>query len=317
MAKRNSNSTPQIPAHLAALNALATAGGLRVTSEESNEDGAHCLLITWSGIQAQFYSLGLMPLHWRFPMIRGRIRLVGGYREDMSLEGEIDVSGDRFTMMFSQPRALSIQQNGSIEILDYGTKEIFHGSQEALVAQGFCKPKHFPKTQKRGGKCHGYRCDSPEREWFTRRQPDGRFLFYLESEHSCKQRVEEYKREFSPERMNPSDRVAGILDRWLHEKQTPQTEAQFRAYAMDLVMRTVVMMANGMAPGSVKLPFKLHEEQGKKFIHLGCELVHIITNGKLVNEAFVKQCRDSAAAAQTDAAFQRFMGKAAFPDAAH
>jgi integrase len=70
----------------------------------------------------------------------------------------------------------------------------YHGTAEALIDACVCERSRLPLGAKRGNRDHPHGLKYEGAEWYTRRQPDGTFLHWRETEVARQQRVAESKR---------------------------------------------------------------------------------------------------------------------------
>jgi hypothetical protein len=192
-----------VPRYVANLNRLAELQGMTVrpyVEEYVDAPGRFALSVDWLGTRAQFFALGLITSHQRWPIERmpsGRREFCypqdAGFAACPILRGHAEVEGEsiKVELLFCDaPRRLSMI--GDVEVIDCNDEVGYHGNAEALVATKVCTKKELP-TGVRAKRTTYARGMDRFPQVACRRQPDGLFLIWRETEIAVARRVSEHE----------------------------------------------------------------------------------------------------------------------------
>jgi hypothetical protein len=190
-----------IPRYVQNLNALAKQHGLsvRVYADHYSDDPDRKLILfaEWTGTEAQLRSLPIVPPRWRAPMTTGQL-ICGGdcWHHHPTLRGYVTPDAESAALCYEidfgeVPRA--IKWKGAVEIVESAGEIAYHGTFDELVAIGIDR-KRIP-TGERGSR-RSTSLDEPTFQ--TRRQPDGSYLHWVETEESFQGRQEARQRSHAP-----------------------------------------------------------------------------------------------------------------------
>ena len=188
----------RLPRHMAAFNALAERHGLivEVVIEPYDGETADNIFARWTGTKEQLFAVGLFtPSQQRLPINRGAIIVPSTINWDHRplLRGYISVEGSKviYEVDFG-PVPIQVVTRGDLEVCVYENGASYHGTAEALIHQGVCDASQLPLGKVRWNRDHPHGIDYEGPRWYSRRQPDGTFLHWLETEAARQKRVAEW-----------------------------------------------------------------------------------------------------------------------------
>ncbi|MGH8325555.1 MAG: hypothetical protein ACRET2_02210 [Steroidobacteraceae bacterium] len=174
-----------IPRHARVLNELAEQAGMAVAVcvERDAEDSR--LVSIWQGTKAQLRAVGLLsPGLLKMLDFHSHccdLVLPPGERPQCNplMYGTVEIDGDNICWRIDGgPATYSLREQGEVEIVTYADTVLFHGSAAALIGAGIDR-KRLPTGQRTGRRKY---CPESEPEWRCRRQPDGRYVYVVESQ---------------------------------------------------------------------------------------------------------------------------------------
>lgn len=183
----------RIPRFVRHLSLFAERAGFRTSFsvEPYTNDPELRLWSVWEGTVANLLSLGWLTPSQVMLLARPRQRLTvpsAGGPHPLAT-GELTVSGGHVSWSVdSGPLGYSIADVGAVEVVRYDDWVLHHGSADTLIAAGVDR-KHLPTGGKRTS-VSGCPPDwylGTEPCWHCRRQPDGLFLYRVQSAASLRQ----------------------------------------------------------------------------------------------------------------------------------
>lgn len=200
MANCHATGEALIPRFVRNLNAIAERCGMRTSvsigqipqewriPSESLGDYSWArgdvVLSFWEGSVAELHSTNLLLPSYRIPLSVGWISFPTTSIHRVGIErpvaaGFVHVSGKSARVeLYCGPLPLGLSEVGGVQVIDYAEALAYHGEGRALVNGGICTARQIPgKNPSRQEK------DDPAlRHWFTRRQPDGTYVHYVEQD---------------------------------------------------------------------------------------------------------------------------------------
>lgn len=190
MAAPQPTSVPlRIPRFVQRLNAFAASRGVAVDVAVAPYDNDPELRLwsNWRTTREHFLSLGLLTRGQHLPSERGMVSVPGWQclsHQRALLTGELKSSGDQVCWQIDfGPADFEITEAGDVEIVTNAIETIFHGTAEALVAQGIDRDR-LPLA-KRPAKA---RCSDEHPRWWSRRQLDDSIVHRVESQQAFQTR---------------------------------------------------------------------------------------------------------------------------------
>ena len=221
-----------LPRHMAALNAIAAKQSLSVvvTVESYEGETARNILARWSGTREQLFAVGLFtPTQQRLPLSRGTIIVpssVNWHRYPL-LRGYVSVDGPNvvYEVNFG-PVPRQIEARGDIEVCLYDDGASYHGSADALIHLGVCNASQLPLGRVRWNRDHPKGPFYEGQKWFSRRQPDGTFLHWLESEAARQKRVYESQERRKTSRAETAASLSWLANSYGKHAEPPAEKAR-------------------------------------------------------------------------------------------
>lgn len=211
------NSTPPAPTprFVGLVNRLAQEAGflVHVAVEPLWPDDEPRIVATWRVSKEAFLRLKFLSPTARAKVAKGGI-IAWPDRDEWHtvVYGSLRVDGPAVELRLSGgevPR--SIRTEGAIEITEYDDEIAHHGTKDALIAAGICTAKQFPDKNMRKSRAD---FSQPERQWRTRRYPDGSYVHSVETPETHARRLREAEEALAPPHRQDSNQAArpGTID---------------------------------------------------------------------------------------------------------
>ena len=189
----------------------------------------------WRTTRTQFMSLGLLSRGQHIPSKRGTVSIPGWHYQEHRralMIGTMTSSGDDVLWEIDWgPGEFAIADAGDVEIVTSSGETLYHGTAEALVAQGIEKAR-LP-LHKRPSASSSY--DSEERRWWSRRQMDDTIVYRVESQSAHLERQAE-RRRFEEEMRR--ERSGTYLSQPVPDDPQPRVDRTWPAYLRLVVDNT-------------------------------------------------------------------------------
>lgn len=209
----------RLPRHMAALNAIAERCGLSVkvvVEPYEDEKTSDIIFSRWSGTKEQLFAVGLFTSsQQRLPINRGAIIVPStiNWNHRPLLRGYISVEGSKviYEVDFG-PVPAQVVTRGDLEVCMYENGASYHGPAESLIHQGVCEASQLPLGKKRWNRDHPHGIHYEGPRWYSRRQPDGTILHWLETEAARQKRLAEWNEQMGAYRARTSTAISPVTD---------------------------------------------------------------------------------------------------------